>query len=441
MANFKDTTNIPIAIADNTKLDLSCKHITTANWMQLNPIYWKEMVPGEKLEVNVESFTRLNPLVVPTFAPGSKLKISRFFVPFRTIFRGWNDFITDAYHTPSAGQDGKDSGLIYKVPTFTNDTLLDAFVTPFTSYSTPFGSVFAQSAGTISASTELEQSGCDFITESGSGYIYTPIGRQALKVLQSLGYKINPNFDDVQEYSALPLLAFCKVYSDYYFPSAYMNSYIHYYMESIFNNDASSTAQQLTYQQVQLLLRFCIYVCYDSDYFVSAFDSPVAPSQGNYTNMVLKDYSLPSPFNMATTGTSYFNRRGTVKKFTAESSQLACVKALNNLLGRMPVGVKFDYAVAVLLPEAINFLAYEDTRNYWIANGTKKNGEVIEETLLAEVKVLHGLLKIHNGNLQIFNQKKLTSPLYKNYTRATWQALERVVPAEKVETVASYDFA
>lgn len=68
-------------------------------------------------------------------------------------------------------------------------------------------------------------------------------------------------------------------------------------------------------------------------------------------------------------------------------------------------------------------------------------GEVIEETLLAEVKVLHGLLKIHNGNLQIFNQKKLTSPLYKNYTRATWQALERVVPAEKVETVASYDFA
>ena len=133
--------------------------------------------------------------------------------------------------------------------------------------------------------------------------------------------------------------------------------------------------------------------------------------------------------------------QGTIKKFTAESSQLACVKALNNLLGRMPVGVKFDYSIAVLLPEAINFLAYEDTRNYWIANGTKKNGEVIEETLLAEVKVLHGLLKIHNGNLQIFNQKKLTSPLYKNYTRATWQALERVVPAEKVETVASYDFA
>jgi len=327
MANFKDTTNIPIAIADNTKLDLSCKHITTANWMQLNPIYWKEMVPGEKLEVNVESFTRLNPLVVPTFAPGSKLKISRFFVPFRTIFRGWNDFITDTYHTPSAGQDGKDSGLIYKVPTFTNDTLLAAMVTPFTNYSTPYGNVFAESAATVSASTELEQSGCDFITNGGVGYVYTPIGRQALKVLQSLGYKINPNYGDTQEYSALPLLAFCKVYSDYYFPSAYMNSYIHYYMESIFNNDASSTAPQLNATQIALLLRFCIYVCYDSDYFVSAFDNPVAPSNGNYTNMQMIDYSLPNPFYTNNvvgggTGTPY-NYLGTVANFNTSTGLTA----------------------------------------------------------------------------------------------------------------------
>ena len=51
MANFKDTVNVPTAISDNTAMDLSSKHITTANWMQLNPIYWKEMVPGEKLAI------------------------------------------------------------------------------------------------------------------------------------------------------------------------------------------------------------------------------------------------------------------------------------------------------------------------------------------------------------------------------------------------------
>lgn len=135
------------------------------------------------------------------------------------------------------------------------------------------------------------------------------------------------------------------------------------------------------------------------------------------------------------------NGAGSLKKFEANSSQVACVKALNDLLNRMPQGVKFDYSIAVLLPESINFLAYEDTRNYWIANGCKKNGEVVEPVLLEEVKTLHKLLRIHSKNLQMFNQKKLTSPLYKSYNRATWDALNKIVPAEEVETVGAYDFA
>ena len=313
MANFKDTVNIPTAISDNTPLDLSSKHITTANWMQVNPVYWKEMVPGEKLEVNVESFTRLNPLVVPTFAPGSKLKVSRFFVPFRTIFRGWNDFITDSFHTPSDGGGGKNAGLLTRVPTFTNDTLLDAFITPFTNYSTPFGSSFTQSGTVVSGYATIEESGVDFITDGGSGYVYTPIGRQALKVLQSLGYKINPNFADTQKYSALPLLAYAKVYADYYWPSAYMNSYAHYYLESLFNTDIGD-ALELTAGQIQTILRLCVYACYDSDYFVSAFDNPVAPSNGNYSVMRLDDYSLPNPFihSIGTGITSVANSHGYV---------------------------------------------------------------------------------------------------------------------------------
>ena len=303
MANFMDTMQLPTAIADNTKLDLSCKHITTANWMQLNPVYWKEMVPGEKLEVGVESFTRLNPLVVPTFAPGSKLKISRFFVPFRTIFRGWNDFITDAFHVTSIGQDGKSSGLLSRVPVVKNSTLFAALTTDMTSHPSPLGSYFAVSAATTSATTIGD---VDYFDEAGRGFVYTPLGRQAIKVLQSLGYKINPNSDDEQMYSALPLLAYAKVYADYYWPSAYMDSYMHYYLESLFNTDAGD-GMELTAMQVALLLRYTIFVSYDSDYFVSAFDNPVAPSTGNFSPMALPDYSLPSPFiakNYATGGSA-----------------------------------------------------------------------------------------------------------------------------------------
>lgn len=134
------------------------------------------------------------------------------------------------------------------------------------------------------------------------------------------------------------------------------------------------------------------------------------------------------------------NGKGTFKKFESDNSQLSCIKALNDLLTRMPQGVKFDYAIAILLPESINFLAYEDTRNYWIANGCKKNGEVIEESILEEVKTLHNLLKVHASNIQMFNQKKLTSPIYKSYSRATWNTINELIPVEKQEVASSYDF-
>lgn len=124
------------------------------------------------------------------------------------------------------------------------------------------------------------------------------------------------------------------------------------------------------------------------------------------------------------------NGNGTLKQFEAENSQMACLIALNDVLTRMPQGVKFDYAVAILLPQTISFLAYEDTRNFWLANGCKKTGEVIEENVLAEVRKMHKLLKAHGSNVQLFNQTRLTSPLYKSYSRATWEVMEQLYPSE-----------
>ena len=91
--------------------------------MELQPVYKRELVPGEKIEVNAESFTRLNPLAVPTFGRAS-MKLSGWFVPYRTIFPGFTDFITDAPHINSSN--GKSSFLQTSVPQVSNLTLLDA---------------------------------------------------------------------------------------------------------------------------------------------------------------------------------------------------------------------------------------------------------------------------------------------------------------------------
>jgi hypothetical protein len=281
--------------------------------MQLNPIYWKEMVPGETLKVGVENFTRLNPLVTPTFAPGSKLKVSRFFVPFRTIYRGWNDFITDSVHVPSLGTD-KNVSIQNKVPVVTNNVPIDALTNHWNipGINSGFGNTFAVEVQGTDAAYDFVVRPDDWVSGSGTKYRFTSLGQQAYKIITSLGYRFTFDGRDTQEYSALPLLAYAKVYADYYWPSAYMDNYNHYVLEALFNAD-NGVELSLTAQQVFYILVLCTYVCYDSDYFVSAFDNPMSPSDGNYSTFQLNDYSLPSPFNRnVSTATTIANVRATV---------------------------------------------------------------------------------------------------------------------------------
>lgn len=98
MANFLDKFRAATAIDTSTTLDLSCQHITTANWMEGMPAYIKECVPGESISIEQQTFARLEPLVVPTLGRAN-IHNRAFFVPMRTIFGKWNEFITADYAT------------------------------------------------------------------------------------------------------------------------------------------------------------------------------------------------------------------------------------------------------------------------------------------------------------------------------------------------------
>lgn len=138
------------------------------------------------------------------------------------------------------------------------------------------------------------------------------------------------------------------------------------------------------------------------------------------------------------------NGKGDLRRFINENgdSQIACLDALIDLLTRMPKNVTFDYSIAILLPSCISFLAYEETRKHWLSTGKKKSGDVISEDILARVKSLDELIKTHGKNIQLFNQTKLTSSLYKMYRTETWKSMNKIVPVEEVEKVhvADMDF-
>ena len=278
MANFLDKFKINTAVTENTKLDLSSDHISTANFMQFNVAYAKELVPGEKISVNMETFTRLQPMPVPTFGR-ARINNRAFFVPFRTIFPGWNDFITDTKHA------------------FSNGTAATINYVPRISANTIFAMLFGQVSQTTNfAELDDTLTNPDYVvTFTGSGnvthkYKLTSTGRQVVKILQSLGYVVpvsKQSSIDVY-YSALPLLATAKVYHDWYWPSAYADDVTSETIAGIFNRDDSADFV-LSQNELTALLNMMEKVCYDSDYFVSAWQNPTAPNTGSFSGTRLYD--------------------------------------------------------------------------------------------------------------------------------------------------------
>lgn len=278
MASYLDKAQINTAITENTKLDLGHQHITTADFMQNNVAYIHEMVPGEKIDVNMESFARLNPLPVPTFGRAS-MRNRAYFVPFRTIFRGWNDFITDAPHIWSDTK--QNSAILTSVPTIQNSVLASMFL-----------QAMAQDINSIQAGNLTYDTGFTSATDGawdvydGQKYLnFTQEGRQYLKVIESLGYKINWDTSDNKVYSALPLLAIGKLACDWYYPQPYTGTAEYNNVLRLCNMDTG--VPSLTGTDVYNILKLAAYVQYDSDYFVSAFDLPNEPVASAHSDFKL----------------------------------------------------------------------------------------------------------------------------------------------------------
>ena len=328
MASFLDKFKVTTALDTNTTMDLSCQHITTSDWMQASPIYFKEMVPGESIDVNVETFTRLAALKVPTFGRGT-VHNRAFFVPMRTIFSAWNDFITSSnVIAPQIGDgDAYGSVSVSTVPFVENGTLVDLicgygyYATGGTNFTKDVTSAVTAAA---TAATHIDVENVDialisYSAATGTGqtvryFNLTNTGRRFMKLLHSLGYAVNfvtadnanaasnPLVTAARQatYSALPLYSWLKIMLDWYYPSAYVGDAAYSYAKSMVDAVVSQVGDvhEVTLAELKYLFGstniFNGLVNYDSDYFVSAFDNPLGSSQGSVGgNISLKDINFP----------------------------------------------------------------------------------------------------------------------------------------------------
>lgn len=305
MASFLDKFKVTTAIDTNTDLDLSCTHITTSDWMHQSPVYIKECVPGETLSVHQETFTRLAPMSVPTFGRGL-IHNRAFFVPFRTIFSKWNDFITSSpLQNVSIGANSTaptgSTISVNRVPILPNGALVSLFTRSASTASIGTNTL----ATMVTPSSGFDPKSVDIVylhtntaaTQTTYYFNLTDKGRRVMKVLQSLGYNIFWSTSDVSgqgevldaAYSALPLMAWLKVINDWYYPSQYVGDQSFNYVESILNNEPDSTgAFQFTGDVLRQIFQSEFYqglTNYDSDYFVSAFDSPNGTFTGSSSSL------------------------------------------------------------------------------------------------------------------------------------------------------------
>lgn len=263
---FQVKTAKPAAV--NQFNNLSSDHITTSNFMEVQPVYYRHLTPAdETLSVNAEAYCRLQPMPLPTMGRAQQ-NIRGFWVPYRTLISRWNNFITDTYEGGTLSRSG--------VPYLTSSTI-ERFFTD-AEISVPTG----------------DSNLVDFIFSDGqqtSLRRFTPFGRKVYKVLLSLGYDYTVRDLGSITYNALALLAYFKVINDWYYPSQYVASSP---LSSILN--AFFTGQQLQFTASDLLscFRYASAVdMYNPDYFTSAFDYPEGPAVLNNTSVIFNDITLP----------------------------------------------------------------------------------------------------------------------------------------------------
>ena len=330
--------SIPVAAAKKCKLDLSCDHITTMSFLQSQPVYYRHMLKGEHINFDCLATIRCAPMPVPTFGR-MRLNLRGFAIPYRLAFPQWHSFYDDVI-----GSNLDHSDLVTSPPYFDSNTLNVLFFT-----------------GTHSVYLSTAGSSTDYDFHYGNNYYkLTYLGRRYLKVLESLGYKIIPNGKlSTIRYNAIALLAFAKLYIDWYANAQYLNSSSILWIQRLLSYNDPTTPKALDDDDLIRILTLTSFVVYDDNgYFTSAWDNPVAPNNGQFTNfgfadptsangsvVSLNSLSSPEMLQSAATSTSLGTQylHDALKRLTDYQKRhaLAGARSIDRVLSQY--GLQVDY--------------------------------------------------------------------------------------------------
>lgn len=337
MGFLNTISNVPIADVKKNKFNKSRVNCTTQDFFAMKPVFCSEVMSKEDVTIQMGAFSRLAPMVRPTYAR-AKMVNRAFFVPYRTIWRPWNDFQSQSEYT--------DGQVPVSIPSISIPYLQGIFCDDLIQLQQPFtenewhkniNSLF--SCDDEDSLNDYFDKKSDFvvwvnddddvvrdwfhdheIVQDLSGYgiqvkgkVYYPYlkfdlgveGKRAFDLLINLGYNIpahcfyqvddwitgeapldfllpNPdgtNFDFIVEprtISALPLLSYLKVWRDWYSFQQWKPVFDGVYVDEFFEirNDDYEWINDLKYLRV--IFHFLLINQYDKDYFTCAEETPIS---------------------------------------------------------------------------------------------------------------------------------------------------------------------
>ena len=185
---------------DYSTFDLSHFHKTTMDMGDLVPIAVIPTLPGDNIEIDVDAFVRAMPTIAPIMDK-IDLKINHFFVPYRILWDKWENFITQSDEWKTDSERIKPSLPSLEVTAVAEETDKDGFP------KNPTAGNWRDYITGKPVGNELEKK---VITRNN----------RLLKLLNYIGY--NSTYGNFGKQSLMPILAYNKIFQDYYVPQRFI---------------------------------------------------------------------------------------------------------------------------------------------------------------------------------------------------------------------------
>lgn len=315
-------TLVTAAPEKKRQFDVSSLHLTTHELAQMRVANILPTEQGDVFDINMSEISQTAPTVVKTFG-AFKLKTYAFFVPTRVVWKHYQDWRIDTADTTVGRspiywslhvlfqymfglmkyQNGSNTSIIINKNHLTNPNSF-SMLTKSDYDANGFSTEYAKLEYYENANSEHPDT-YDFyfvtgLTGSAStdpqgylGFNLTTRGRMIMNMLRGLGYEIPThirwnvhNGSSVstneaaspiwlQTFDAIPILALCRIFYDYIYPSQYVQQQG---FGELFGLGSSRLVNDISLYMSKILNIF--YIAYEQDFFTSLWLYPNSVAAG-----------------------------------------------------------------------------------------------------------------------------------------------------------------